>query len=313
MNKPSAKAEFSNDQLGQLLEQLREDGCEKVIYDILKKTLTIHGDLITDIDGFDFNVTVIDGAVRSNIDISGGLELRASDPKFNSDLKIMSDAGETTSISADSIFIDGDQGAIMSAGEIRTKHGISSKVIYPAREGLYIQSEYSIRCNIVQGPVKIDGNVIARKEISNATINGVVNCAGTVKNSKIISDGVCGIHTISDGSEVFVRELRFHHIGGLNPDERPVTVAVTDGFEDLQFVTNDRYVHNAEIYVPRSDVFDDNIHIIQIEGREKLAVVYDDFGKYSPELQDLIRLGYCKTKQSMPKRMSDQINKMALG
>jgi len=310
MSKPSAKNEFSNDEFGQLLEQLREDDCEKVIYDAFENTLTIHGDLITDIDGFDFNVTVFDGAVRSKINITGELKIKASDPRFYSDLKIMSDVDDKISITAESIAIDGDQGAIMSSGEIHTTRGILASVIYPDQAGLYIQSGRGIQCNIIRGAVTIDGHVNAKKEIFNATINGVVNCGGEVKNSKIISDGVCGIHKISDGSEVFVRELRFNHIGGLNPDEKQVIVAVKDGFEDLQFVTHERYVHNAEIYVPERDIFDGGIHVVGIKGHEKPTVVHDDFAECSPELQDLIRLGYCRTKQPLPENISRKLHQM---
>jgi len=310
---PCAKTAFSNDRLGHVIGGLIAKG-HKVEFDPASNTLSIYGDLKTDIEGLACNLVVCDGDIYSNVSISHNIEVKNSKVTDLSHREIKLNG---TVIRADRVLLRGsDMTAINGHGEIFVNRTVSANHIEGNHGELKIKAGSIYGENCIRGAVECTTSGVVRcKHIEGYGVRifaGSADIGEITKGAQIIA-GRTEFYKISNGAKVFsAGELKCQNFGGLDQNQAPIMVVINEGFEERQFRRGAIHAHNAVMFSPHKEIFDD-VEIIRVGFNPHDTILTDNFDGLPEEMIDLIRLGYSTMQKQddieMPKHVADEIHR----
>ncbi len=313
MTHPSAKTEFSNDNLSKVMTTLINKG-HRVEFDPNNYTLSVYGDLKTDIDGLGSNLVVYNGDIFSNVLIDHELTLTNIKSNDHSSRKIILD---DTKIKAYQVHVGGNgMTDIYGHGDIIARRYVSAKNIHGQGRGLKINAGridgYDEISGVIEGYASkgIESKVIVGP---NARLFTASSHIGEITKGALLISGNTHVRQITNGAKVFsYGELRCEIFGGHDVDDTPVMVVANDGFKEKQFRMGGIYAHNAMMFSPDKSIFDD-VQIMSIGDKPRPTILTDTFNGLPEDMIDFIRLGYDTmkkhTKAPMPENVSREIHK----
>lgn len=307
MTTPSAKEAFSVKGIDEILLSLNATGNNFFCAPIQGENglhLTIYGDLITDITGFDGNIDVVGGNIKSNISISGRLSTRPIEKGGYSPAAIQLN---DTSVRADAITLCGERDGIYGHGQVDVERYITAPII--ATRNSQIRTK-TLKTNYIDGE---NLNIMARQTIEcdnkitgAALITNKLFCKELGQGSEVFALEFMST-SITDGAKVFADRVMTSKLG-FNKDglQGPKIFAesligtLSGSFVDVMDAEILTLMPNPELDLRR--------HVVV--GCDDMTRVISKFEEASPEMQDFVRLGYDKMDRSMPERICSAVHKM---